>query len=101
MEEAGGQTAAVESRELLGVEVQQDRRGQSPVRQQLLGPPELRRELQRNRPALRLRDQRDGRVRDQVNNRHLLIPDIAISLFVKHKHNIIKMFNTFGTNMYN
>ncbi|KAL3065509.1 hypothetical protein OYC64_015640 [Pagothenia borchgrevinki] len=61
VEEAGGQTAAVESRELLGVEVQQDRRGQSPVQQQLLGPPELRRELQRNRPALRLRDQRDGR----------------------------------------
>ncbi|KAK5874010.1 hypothetical protein PBY51_018998 [Eleginops maclovinus] len=64
VEEAGGQTTAVESRELLDVE-QQDRREQSPVQQQLQlqGPPvaELRRELLRNRPALRLKDHRDGR----------------------------------------
>ena len=34
MEEARGQTAAVESRELLDVELQQDKREQSPVQQQ-------------------------------------------------------------------
>ncbi|XP_054470917.1 tripartite motif-containing protein 66 [Anoplopoma fimbria] len=66
MEEARGQKAAVESRELLDVELQQDRRGQSPVpqqQQQLHVPPaaELRKELQRNRPALMLRAHRDVR----------------------------------------
>ncbi|XP_031701865.1 tripartite motif-containing protein 66 isoform X1 [Anarrhichthys ocellatus] len=66
VEEARGQMAAVESRALLDVELQQDRREQSPVQQQqqqLHVPPaaELRKELQRNRPALMLRDHRDGR----------------------------------------
>ncbi|XP_049910129.1 tripartite motif-containing protein 66 [Epinephelus moara] len=65
VEEARGQTAAAESRELLDVELQQDRREQSPVQQQqqLHVPPaaELRKELQRNRPALIHRDHRDGR----------------------------------------
>ncbi|XP_068587051.1 tripartite motif-containing protein 66 [Cebidichthys violaceus] len=62
VEEARGQMAAVESRALLDVELQQDRREQSPVLQ--LHVPlaaELRKELQRNRPALMLRDHRDGR----------------------------------------
>lgn len=66
MEVARGQTAAVESRELLHEELQQDRGEPSPVQQQLLHVPpaaELRKEPQRNRPALLLRDHRDGRVR--------------------------------------
>lgn len=54
--------------ELLDVELRQDRREQSPVQQQqqLHVPPaaELRKELQRNRPALMLRDRRNSRVRD-------------------------------------
>lgn len=65
MEEARGQMAVVESREQqLDVDLQQDRREPSPV--QHVPPPaaELRKELQRNRPALMLRDHRDGRVRD-------------------------------------
>lgn len=62
--------AAVESRELLDVELQQDKREQSPVQQQqqqLHVPPaaESRKELQRNRPAVMLRDHRDGKVREQ------------------------------------
>ncbi|XP_059205360.1 E3 ubiquitin-protein ligase TRIM33 [Centropristis striata] len=57
VEEARGQTAAVDSRELLDVELQQDRRELQHV------PPaaELRKELQRNRPALMPRDHKDGR----------------------------------------
>ncbi|XP_078104122.1 tripartite motif-containing protein 66 isoform X2 [Sander vitreus] len=52
--------------ELLDVELRQDRREQSPVQQQqqqLHVPPaaELRKELQRNRPALMLRDRRNSR----------------------------------------
>lgn len=65
-ETARGQTAAVESRELLHEDPQQDRREQSPVQQQLLHVPpaaELRKEQQRNRPTLLLRDPREGRVR--------------------------------------
>ncbi|XP_029284477.1 tripartite motif-containing protein 66 [Cottoperca gobio] len=66
VEEARGQTAAVENRELLDVELQQDRREQSPVQQQQqqLHVPlaaELRKELQRNRPGLMLRDYIDVR----------------------------------------
>ncbi|XP_051234459.1 uncharacterized protein trim66 [Dicentrarchus labrax] len=66
VEEARGQTAGVESRELLDEELQRGRREQSPVQQQhqqLHIPPaaELRKEQQRNRPALVLRDHRDGR----------------------------------------
>lgn len=66
VEEARGQTAAVESRALLDEELQQGRREQSPIQQQQLHVPpaaELRKEQQRNRPALMLRDHRDGRVR--------------------------------------
>ncbi|XP_074473006.1 tripartite motif-containing protein 66 [Sebastes fasciatus] len=62
VEEARGQMAVVESREQqLDVDLQQDRREPSPV--QHVPPPaaELRKELQRNRPALMLRDHRDGR----------------------------------------
>ncbi|XP_042340940.1 tripartite motif-containing protein 66 isoform X2 [Plectropomus leopardus] len=60
-EEARGQTAAAESRELLDVELQQDRREPSPVQQQqlhVLPAAELRKELQRNRPAPAHRDGR-------------------------------------------
>ncbi|XP_044049533.1 tripartite motif-containing protein 66 [Siniperca chuatsi] len=61
-----GQTARVESRELLDEELQQNRREQSQVQQQqqqLRVPPaaELRKGQQRNRPALTLRDHRNGR----------------------------------------
>lgn len=67
VEEARGQTTAADCRELLDEELQQDRREQSPVQhQQQLHVPlaaELRKEPQRNRPALLLRDHRDGRVR--------------------------------------
>ncbi|XP_045889481.1 tripartite motif-containing protein 66 [Micropterus dolomieu] len=60
------QTAGTEIRDLLDEELQQDKREQSPVQkqqQQLRVPPaaELRKEQQRNRPALTLRDHRDGR----------------------------------------
>ncbi|XP_037304573.2 tripartite motif-containing protein 66 isoform X2 [Pungitius pungitius] len=60
LEEARGPTAVVESRALADGE---DRREQSSVQQQLRVAPaaELRRELQRNRPAVTLRDHRDGR----------------------------------------
>ncbi|XP_041794289.1 tripartite motif-containing protein 66 isoform X2 [Chelmon rostratus] len=65
VEEARGQTTAADCRELLDEELQQDRREQSPVQhQQQLHVPlaaELRKEPQRNRPALLLRDHRDGR----------------------------------------
>ncbi|XP_074523380.1 tripartite motif-containing protein 66 isoform X2 [Halichoeres trimaculatus] len=60
VEEDDGGTA-VESRELLDEELQEDRREQSPVQQQLHVHPELRKEQQRNRAALMLRDNRDGR----------------------------------------
>ncbi|KAM3626231.1 uncharacterized protein V6R79_025138 [Siganus canaliculatus] len=62
-EEARGQTLGAESRELLNEELQQERREQSPVPQQLHVSPaaELRKEQQRNRPTLLLRDHRDGR----------------------------------------
>lgn len=67
VEEARGQRAAAESRELHDEELQQGRREQSPVQQQqpAIVPPaaELRKEQQRNRPALMLKDHRDGRVR--------------------------------------
>ncbi|XP_068452154.1 tripartite motif-containing protein 66 [Clinocottus analis] len=58
--EARGKMSAVESRALLDVELQQDRREQQ---QQLHVPPaaEPREELQRNRPALVLKDHRDIR----------------------------------------
>ncbi|XP_035508440.1 uncharacterized protein trim66 [Morone saxatilis] len=64
--EARGQTAGAESRELLDEDLQRGRREQSPIQQQhqqLHIPPaaELRQEQQRNRPALMLRDHRDGR----------------------------------------
>lgn len=65
MEKTHGQTAAVESRELLNEELKQDRREQSSVQQQQLHVPpaaDLRIEQQRTRPALILRDHRDGRV---------------------------------------
>ncbi|XP_070691819.1 tripartite motif-containing protein 66 [Pempheris klunzingeri] len=58
---ARGQT---ESRELQHEELQQDRREQSPVQQQLLHArpaAELRNEQQRNKHTLLLRDHRDGR----------------------------------------
>ncbi|XP_034536135.1 E3 ubiquitin-protein ligase TRIM33 isoform X2 [Notolabrus celidotus] len=61
VEEDVGGTAGVESRELLDEELQEDRREQSPVQQQLHVHPELRKESQRNRPALTLRDNRDAR----------------------------------------
>ncbi|KAE8297011.1 Tripartite motif-containing protein 66 [Larimichthys crocea] len=65
VEEARGQRAAAESRELHDEELQQGRREQSPVQQQqpAIVPPaaELRKEQQRNRPALMLKDHRDGR----------------------------------------
>lgn len=68
VEEAHGQTAVVEHRELLDEEVLQNRREQSPVQQQhhFQASPaaELRREQQRTRPTLMLRDHQDGRVRD-------------------------------------
>ncbi|XP_070762168.1 tripartite motif-containing protein 66 [Enoplosus armatus] len=62
LEVARGQTAGVESRELLGEELQQDSSVQQ-QHQQLRVPPaaELRKEQQRDRPALTLRDHRDGR----------------------------------------
>lgn len=67
VEEARGQRAGAESRELQDEELQQGRREQSPVQQQqpAIVPPvaELRKEQQRNRPALMLKDHRDGRVR--------------------------------------
>lgn len=55
-----------ESRELLNEELQQDRREQSTVQQQQLHvspAADLRKEQQRNKPALMLRGHRDGRVR--------------------------------------
>ncbi|XP_073319947.1 tripartite motif-containing protein 66 [Pagrus major] len=65
VEEACGQTAATESRDLLDDGLQQDRREQSPVQQQQqLHVPavvELRKDQQRNRSPLMLRDHRDGR----------------------------------------
>uniref|UniRef100_UPI0037E987BC tripartite motif-containing protein 66 n=1 Tax=Semicossyphus pulcher TaxID=241346 RepID=UPI0037E987BC len=63
LEEDHERTAGVESSELLEEELQPDRREQSPVQQQLHGHPtaELRKEPQRNRPMLTLRDHRDGR----------------------------------------
>ncbi|XP_077941549.1 tripartite motif-containing protein 66 isoform X2 [Gasterosteus aculeatus] len=66
VEEAPGQAAVVESRALADGELQRDRREQSSVQQeqqQLRVAPaaELRRELQRNSPAVTLRDHRDGR----------------------------------------
>lgn len=63
-EEAHGQTGVADSRELLDEELLQDRREQSPVPQQQLHvspAAELRKEPQRNRPALTLRDHRDGK----------------------------------------
>lgn len=63
VEETHGQTAAVERRELLDEELQQNRREQSPVQQQhhfqVSPAAELRKE--RTRPTLMLRDHRDGR----------------------------------------
>ncbi|XP_022047978.2 uncharacterized protein trim66 [Acanthochromis polyacanthus] len=65
VEEACGQTAVVESRELLEEDLQQERRKQSPAQQQqqlqASLAAELRKEQQRTRPALMLRDHRDGR----------------------------------------
>ncbi|XP_069549504.1 tripartite motif-containing protein 66 [Brachyistius frenatus] len=66
VEETCGQTAAVESRELLDEELQQDRRGQSPVQQhqqqlQASLAAEQRKEQQRTRPARTPRDHRAGR----------------------------------------
>lgn len=66
VEETCGQMLTAEDRELLAEELQQDRREQSPTRQQPLHvspAAELRKEQQRNRPVLMLRDHRDGRVR--------------------------------------
>lgn len=67
VEEAPGQAAVVESRALADGELQRDRREQSSVQQEQQQPrvapaAELRRELQRNSPAVTLRDHRDGRV---------------------------------------
>lgn len=68
VDETHGQTVAVERRELLDEELQQDRREQSPVQQQhhfqVSSAAELRKVQQETRPALTLRDHRDGRVRD-------------------------------------
>lgn len=64
--ESCGQMLTAEGRELLDEELQQGRREQSPTQQQLphVSPAaELRKEQQRNRPVLMLRDHRDGRVR--------------------------------------
>ncbi|XP_040900764.1 uncharacterized protein trim66 isoform X2 [Toxotes jaculatrix] len=63
VEETCGHTAVVESRELLGEELQQDRSEQSPVQQQRRVSPaaELRKEQQRTRSALTVRDHRDGK----------------------------------------
>lgn len=65
VEEACGQTAVVESRELFDEDLQQERRKQSPAQQQqqlqVSLAAELRQEQQRTRPALTLRDHRDGR----------------------------------------
>ncbi len=66
MEEARGQTVVAERREQLDEELQQDRREQSPLQQQqqhVVSAAELRKEQQRNRPALMHREHRDGRVR--------------------------------------
>lgn len=75
VEKTHGQTAAVESRKLLNGELQEGRREQSPVQQQqqqqLHVPPavDLRKEQQRTRPALILRDHKDGRVSNRVKIR--------------------------------
>ncbi|XP_008288642.1 tripartite motif-containing protein 66 [Stegastes partitus] len=64
VEEACGQTAVVDGRELLDEDLQQGRRKQTPVQQQQLQvslAAELRKEQQKPRPALTLRDHRDGR----------------------------------------
>ncbi|CAJ1049675.1 E3 ubiquitin-protein ligase TRIM33 isoform X2 [Xyrichtys novacula] len=65
VEEDDGGTAGVESRELLDEELQGDKREQSPIQQQqqlhVYPAAEQRKEQQRNRPALTLRDHRDGR----------------------------------------
>lgn len=66
VEESCGQMLTPEGRELLDEELQQGRREQSPTQQQPLHvspATELRKEQQRNRPVLMLRDHRDGRVR--------------------------------------
>ncbi|XP_029354689.1 uncharacterized protein trim66 isoform X2 [Echeneis naucrates] len=63
-EETRGHTTLVENREMLDEELQQhDRSEQSPVQQQSHIPPaaELRQEQQKTRPALTVRDHRDGR----------------------------------------
>lgn len=53
-----------DSRELLDEELQQDKREQSPVHVPSHSPAaDLRKEQQRNKPALMLRGHRDGRVR--------------------------------------
>ncbi|XP_056228355.1 tripartite motif-containing protein 66 isoform X2 [Seriola aureovittata] len=66
VQETCGHTAVVDSRELLDEDLQQDRSEQSPVQQQQQQrrvplAAELREEQQRTRPALMLRDHRDGR----------------------------------------
>lgn len=71
-EETYGHSAVAESRELLDEELQQERMAPSPSQQQhehqqkRRVPPaaELRKDQQRTRPALTLRDHRDGRVRN-------------------------------------
>lgn len=81
MEEDDGGTAGVESRELLDEELQEDRREQSPVQQQLHVHPELRKEQQRNRSALMLRDNRDGRVRKSNNPYDYVLESFRTSTF--------------------
>jgi len=67
VEETCGQTAAVESRELLDEELQASRREQSPVQQLQQLQATLAGKQQRIRPALTLRHHRDGKVR--IKNR--------------------------------
>lgn len=90
MEEARGQTAVAERREQLDEDLQQDRRDQSPLQQQQLHVPssaaELRKEQQRNRPALALRDHRDGRVRAiifQLKSSDLMVKQVLAKAFTE------------------
>lgn len=70
-EQTHGQTALVDSREVLSGGLQQGRKDQTPPQQQQpQGSPaaELRKELQETRPPQQLRNARDGRVSLSANH---------------------------------
>lgn len=65
-EETCGQSAEAGSRDLLDEELEADRREQSPVQQQQLQFSAAAE--QKSRPALMLRDHKDGKVREKRHN---------------------------------